>query len=125
VVSGGQFPVNPLTIYYIRERLTAKGLPPGGPIEPLTLLDLEELEGIHALHQRHGMTLPQLLDDWRKSQYGGVAFRNYLAYGYGGQEIGRPQDVQAALDESLTIIQQLLGADPRDKRAAPEHPTPT
>lgn len=44
-----------------------------------------------------------------------MAFRNYLAYKYGGQEIGRPQDVQAALDESLTIIQQLLGADPHDK----------
>ena len=30
---------------------------------------------------------------------------------HGGQEIGRPQDVQVALDESLTIIQQLLGAE--------------
>ena len=44
------------------------------------------------------MTLPQLLDAWRRSPYGGVAFRNYLAYEYGGQELGRPDDVQAALE---------------------------
>ena len=124
VVSGGQFPVNPLTIRYVREKLAAEGLPPDGPIEPLTLLDLEELEGIQALCQCRKTTLPWLLEDWRQSQYGGLAFRNYLAYKYGGAEIGRPQDIQAALDESLAIIQQLLGADPNDKQATPDHPAP-
>src|SRR5260370_15825313 len=58
VVQGGQFPVNPLTIYYIREQLTAEGLPSAGPIEPLIILDLEELEGCQALHHRRGTTLP-------------------------------------------------------------------
>ena len=111
MVQGGQFPVNPLTIYYAREQLTAENLPPPGPIEPLTILDLEELEGCQALQQRRGTTLPQLLDSWRRSKYGDVAFRNYLVYEYGGQEIGRPQDVQAALKESFSIIQQLLGVD--------------
>jgi hypothetical protein len=101
VVQGGQFPVNPLAIYYVREQLTAEGLPPAGPIEPLTILDLEELEGCQALQQRRGTALSQLLDAWRRSQYGDVAFRNYLAYEYGGQEIGRPQDVQAALEEII------------------------
>jgi hypothetical protein len=110
VVCGGQFPVNPLTIRYISEQLAAEGLPPGGAIQPLTLLDLEELEGCQALHQRRGMTLPQLLDAWRKSPYAAVAFRNYLAYEYGGRELGRPADVQAALAESTELIQQRLGA---------------
>jgi hypothetical protein len=58
LVCGGQFPVNPLTICYISEQLAAEGLPPGGAIQPLTLLDLEELEGCQALYQRRGMTLP-------------------------------------------------------------------
>jgi hypothetical protein len=77
------------------------------------VLDLEELEGCQALHQRRSLTLPQLLEAWRSSQYGGVAFRNYLAYEYGGQEIGRPRDVQEALSESFAVIQRLLGADRR------------
>ncbi len=77
-------------------------------MQPLTLLDLEELEGCEALHQRRGLTLPQLLDAWRKSSYGGVAFRNYLAYEY---ELGRPDDVRDALAESLTVIQQGLGGE--------------
>lgn len=123
-MEGGQFPVNPLTLYYVRETLTARGLPPGGPIELLIILDLEELEGCQALGQRRGMTLPQLLDAWRQSDYGGVAFRNYLAYEYGGQEIGRPRDVQSALDESLVIIQQLLGVDPRDRWVPPARALP-
>ena len=112
VVEGGQFPVNPLTMTYVRKELTARGLPPAGPIEPLAVLDLEEL-GCQALHQRRSLTLPQLLEAWRSSQYGGVAFRNYLAYEYGGQEIGRPRDIQEALSESFAVIQRLLGADRR------------
>jgi hypothetical protein len=108
VICGGQFPVNPLTIRYISEQLTAAGLP-AGPIEPLILLDLEELEGCQALHQRHGITLPELIEAWRRSSYSGAAFRNYLAYHYGGQELGRPYDVQAALAESFEVIQRLLG----------------
>lgn len=111
MVGGGQFPVNPLTITYISQQIAAERLQPRGPIQPLALLDLEELEGCQALHQRRGMTLPQLLDAWRQSQYSGVAFRNYLAYEYGGQEIGRPDDIEAALAESFEIFQQLLGTD--------------
>jgi hypothetical protein len=129
VVCGGQFPVNPLTTGYIREQLAAEGLPPRGHIDPLILLDLEELEGCQALHQRRGTTLVELLDAWRRSQYGGVAFRNYLAYEYGGQEIGRPGDVQAALAESFEIIQQRLGAagtwSPRGELDASSSPAPT
>lgn len=43
VVISGQFPVNPLTVRY--EQLTAEGHRPDGTVQPLTVLDLEELEG--------------------------------------------------------------------------------
>ena len=105
----GQFPVNPLTIRYINEQLTAEGHRPDGTVQPLTVLDLEELEGCQALLQRKGRTLPQLLDAWRHSPYRDAAFRNYLAHEIGGQELGRPDDVRAALTESFQVIQQLLG----------------
>jgi hypothetical protein len=112
VVIGGQFPVNPLTIRYISEQLAAEGHRPDGTVQPLAVLDLEELEGCHALWQRRSQTLPQLLDAWRSSAYRDAAFRNYLSYEIGGRELGRPADVQEALAESFTVIQQHLGTGP-------------
>jgi hypothetical protein len=109
VVISGQYPVNPLTIRYINEQLTAEGHRPDGTVQPLTVMDLEELEGCHALLQRKGRTLPQLLDAWRASPYRDAAFRNYLAHEIGGQELGRPADVEDALAESFEVIQRLLG----------------
>ena len=109
VVIGGQFPVNPLTARYISEQLTAEGHKPDGTVQQVAVLDLEELEGCHALWQRRNQTLPQLLDAWHNSPYRDAAFRNYLSYEIGGQELGRPQDIQQALAESFTAIQQHLG----------------
>jgi hypothetical protein len=109
VVIGGQFPVNPLTVRYISEQLAAEGHRPGGTVQPLAVLDLEELEGCHALWQRRNQTLSQLLDAWRNSPYRDAAFRNYLSHVMGGRELGRPDDVQQALAQSFIIIQQHLG----------------
>jgi hypothetical protein len=110
VVISGQFPVNPLTIRYINEQLTAEGHRPDGTLQPLAVLDFEELEGCHALSERRGQTLPQLLDAWRASPYRDAAFRNYLAHEIGGQELGRPADVRDALLACFRVMQQLLGA---------------
>ena len=112
VIFGGQYPVNPLTRHHIGERLDAEGLRPGGAIQPLTLLDLEELEACAYLHEQRNLTLPQLIDAWRQSPYAGAAFRNYLSYQYGGQQLGRPAGVAAALAESASIILQRLGTAP-------------
>ena len=119
VVCGGQFPINPLSMRYINEQLKAKGLVPAGLVEPLALMDLEELEGCAALRERRGLTMPQLLRAWRSSAYSNAAFRNYLAYEYGGRELGRPGAVGDALAESMMTIQRRLGVeDPIDLRRA-------
>jgi hypothetical protein len=44
VVCGGQFPVNPITLRDVKRQLAAEGLLTDGRIQPLVLLDLEELE---------------------------------------------------------------------------------
>lgn len=117
VVVGGQFPVNPVTKRYIEDKIATNGLVPPGPVEPLALLDLEELEGCAALRERRGLTLPQLLRAWRESEYANAAFRNYLAYEYGGLEIGRPGAIGDALAESTMSIQRRLGVgEPVDLR---------
>jgi hypothetical protein len=52
--------------------------------------------------------------------YRDAAFRNYLAHQIGGQELGRLDDVRAALTESFEVIQQLLGTP--GARTPPESP---
>jgi len=60
VVISGQYPVNPLTIRHINEQLTTEGHRPDGTVQPLTVLDQEEVEGCQALLQRKSRTLPHL-----------------------------------------------------------------
>jgi hypothetical protein len=111
VIVGGQFPVNPLTVRYLAEQVAAKGHQPDGKIQPLLVLDLEELEGCQALSQHMALTLPQLLDAWQNSPYPNAAFRHYLACQIGGPGLGRPSDISDALAASFTAIQQRLGAE--------------
>jgi hypothetical protein len=111
VIVGGQFPVNPLTVRYLAEQLAAEGHQPDSTMQPLLVLDLEELEGCQALCQRRALTLPQLLDAWQNSPYRDAAFRHYLARYIGGPGLGRPGDISDALAASFTAIRQRLGAE--------------
>ena len=125
VIVGGQFPVNPLTTRYLAERLAAAGHHPDPAVQPLTVLDLEELEGCQALYERNALTLPQLLDAWRNSAYRAAAFRNYLAFAIGGPAVGRPRDITDALAASFTAIRQRFGANgawPPGETGTPAHP---
>jgi hypothetical protein len=111
VIVGGQFPVNPLTVRYLAEQLAAEGHQPDGTMQPLLVLDLEELEGCQALCQRRALTLPQLLDAWQDSPYRDAAFRHYLARYIGGPGLGRPGDISDELAASFTAIRQRLEAE--------------
>ena len=110
VIGGGQFPVNPLTIRYVGEQLTAQGLPPPGPIQPLTVLDLEELEGCQALHQRRGMTLPSCSTPGGSRRMAAWPSGTILPTNMAVRKFAGPPEMQAALAESLEVIQRLLGA---------------
>jgi hypothetical protein len=112
VVCGGQFPVNPITLRDVRRQLAAEGLLGDGRIQPLVLLDLEELEACNALHETRHITMPELISDWQQSAYREASFRSYLSSCYGGQNIGRSAELRAALTSSTTIMQNRLGLKP-------------
>lgn len=112
VVCGGQFPVNPITLRDVNRRLAAEGLLTDGRIQPLVLLDLEELEACNALHETRHITMPQFIADWQQSAYRETSFRSYLSSRYGGQNIGRSAELRTALTSSTTIIQERLGLKP-------------
>jgi hypothetical protein len=112
VVRGGQFPVNPITLRDVKHQLAAEGLLTDGRIQPLVLLDLEELEACNALHETRHVTMPQLIGDWQQSAYREASFRSYLSSRYGGQNIGRSAELRAALASSAEIMQERLGLRP-------------
>jgi hypothetical protein len=122
VVCGGQFPVNPITLRDVKRQLTTEGLLTDGRIQPLVLLDLEELEACDALHETRHVTMPQLVGDWQQSAYHEASLRSYLSFRYGGQNIGRSADLRAALASSTKIMQERLGLTPdaADGHAATE-----
>jgi hypothetical protein len=86
------------------------------------MLDLTELEECQYLHATRGLTLPQLIGDWRRSPYAVSAFRDYLVYQYGRQSSGRPADLSAALTETFSVINERLGAEPGEETAVGQDP---
>ena len=74
----------------------------------LGLLDFEELEACDALHQHRNMTISELLAGWQDSKYRKASFRSYIWPRYGGQDIGRPDDMRYALAETVAAIQKRL-----------------
>ncbi len=112
VVCGGQFPVNPITLRDVKRQLTTEGLLTDGRIQPLVLLDLEELEACDALHETRHVTVPQLIGDWQQSAYREASLRSYLSSRHGGQNIGRSADLRTALASSMKIMQERLGLTP-------------
>ncbi len=96
IVRGGQYPINPVTVSYI-EQIASEQLFTDARFRHVGLLDFEELEACEALHQRDNMTIVELLPAWQDSEYRQASFRSYVWSRYGGQNIGRPDDMQRAL----------------------------
>lgn len=109
IICGGQYPINPVTVSYIDEQITAKRLFADARIWHMGMLDFEELEACQALHQRDNVTILELLTAWQESDYRQASFRSYIWSRYGGQNIGRPDDMRRALAEVSEIIHLRLG----------------
>ena len=63
VVCGNHFPVNPVTRNYVEGLLQGKGMLQAPGIQPLAVIDLDELESCVSL-AKAGVLLPELLADW-------------------------------------------------------------
>jgi hypothetical protein len=102
-----------VTVSFIDEQIAPEQLFADGRIQHMGLLDFEELEGCQTLHQRDNVTIVDLLTAWQQSQYRHASFRSYLWSRYGGQDIGRPDDMQRALAQANEAI--LLRLEPGAK----------
>jgi hypothetical protein len=111
IICGGQYPINPVTVSYIDEQVVTERLFADARIRHMGLLDFEELEVCQALHKRDNKTIVELIAEWQESGYRQDSFRNYIWSRYGSQDIGRPDDIQRALDQVNHAIAQRLKPD--------------
>ena len=130
-VRGGQFPVNPVTRQHIDAALKQARLlnyrRADLPVFPFAPVDLGELEMCETLHQTQGRSLPDLIRQWQSSgDYAQSSLRNFLIKTYTEEGFPRPEDMRAALAQTLSLIAARLGTTwtPPDTQAPP-HPAPS
>ena len=119
VVCGNHFPVNPITRNYVQDCLRSRGLLQAPGVQPLAVIDLDELETCASL-AKAGVLLPELLVGWLASQYAKGSLTVYLSATYGGNQIERPEVIAASLREVMNAITPLLnitedGSDPQPR----------
>jgi hypothetical protein len=74
------FPVNPITISELHERVARAGLLRGAHVGRLEIIDLDELEQVEALHESGGPSLASLLADKQTANLYRTALNQYLYF---------------------------------------------
>jgi hypothetical protein len=110
VVCATHFPFNPLTRNYVEACLRAKGILQDAGIQPLAVIDLDELESCASLAKT--VRPPELLARWLASPYAKGSLTLFLWATYGGHQLGRPNVIAASLREGLDAILPLLDIKP-------------
>lgn len=106
IICGGQFPVNPVTIRYIKERVAAEGLLRDNRVRSLGIIDLQTLDACESLHLGEGITLLHLMDQWIESPYAEMPLYSYLVSEFSGHEMVRPADAHDAISKSFAIMRE-------------------
>lgn len=81
LVMASGFPVNPITMTLVRERLQQAGLLQDPDIEQLAILEPEDLELIEGVQERSGHSLRSLLVGKAASSLRDMPMRDYLYWG--------------------------------------------
>jgi hypothetical protein len=74
------FPVNPITMSELHERVARAGLLQGAHLGRLEIIDLDELEQVEALHESGGASLATLLADKQTANLYRTALNQYLYF---------------------------------------------
>ena len=67
VITGGIFTSNPYSNKFIDKEITSAGLLTDPRVEPLSILDLRDLEEAEGIKVRDGVTLLQLIVSWKST----------------------------------------------------------
>jgi hypothetical protein len=80
VLVANGFPVNPITMAELHERVGRAGLLQGAHVGRLEIIDLDELEQVEALHESGGASLATLLADKQTANLFRTALNQYLYF---------------------------------------------
>lgn len=72
------FPVNPITLAVIRERYRARGLLQEPDIEPVEIVDIEELEMIEGIQEESGPSMLEILRGKQSGSLRNAAVRDHI-----------------------------------------------
>ena len=81
VVASEGFPVNPITITLLRERLAEEGILQSPDVTMVEVIDLEELEMLESIQEIGGPTLQELLEGKAASSLVNTGLRDYALLG--------------------------------------------
>ncbi|MEV6012020.1 hypothetical protein AB0M29_35105 [Streptomyces sp. NPDC051976] len=118
VVCGNGFPLNPVTRNHIEERLKAQGWLQHPRVQPLAVVDLDELETCACL-AKTGRLLPEVLSGWLSSPYRKGSLTIHVVDTYGGQNLKRPTRVASDMGDAFKAIEGVLNIQD-DPQAEPE-----
>ncbi|MFF4934251.1 hypothetical protein ACFY2H_35965 [Streptomyces griseofuscus] len=118
VVCGNGFPLNPVTRNHIEERLKDEGWLQQPSVQPLAVVDLDELETCASL-AKAGELLPDVLSGWLNSPYRKGSLTVHVIDTHGGQSLKRPSHVRSDMDDAFEAIHSVLNIQD-DPQSEPE-----
>jgi hypothetical protein len=113
VVIGGGYPVNPLTMSYVRQLMVQESLLQDSRLDPLAILDLEELEILEGLTEQ-GHSPVDVMNDWKRSPRSDAPFKNFVAAASMWAPEMRPERMRIGVAETFGRLIGVLGIAKED-----------
>lgn len=108
VVQGADFPVNPVTVGYARQKAAEQHLLTQPECQPLIIVTISELETLEGLVQVGLATGDGILRAYAATG-GQDSLRNFIIDTHGGSALQRPESVQRALEDVLQVFTDRFG----------------
>jgi hypothetical protein len=113
IVNIGTYPVNPITVSVIEDRIREEGWFSDPRVSKLAIIDVSELELIEGLAESHHMTMPEIVRRWQDSDLHRIGLRDFLIdqLGSKGTQQFRSRALMAAWDEVSDAFLAVLAPD--------------
>ena len=112
LITGGGFPVNPITVNLVNDQINAEGLFDDSLIDPISIISAEESEYLEAIVESGSLPI-DVLAEWRESGaiFGNFTFKNWLKAGRKFNNL-RPSRMIAPVQSLFELIKSTFEGPP-------------